>query len=198
MNCAPAFINASSAQDFAFFDQGAVGIMGLAFDDTNLSPINFEIQQAYGNGSTLGRTPITNIFAQNPDAPNSFDVRLDRSGDLDDTSSGTLIISDHDPDFSDITSQTQLPRQALGRWSVPLDGMAVNSEPFTFNASSIDTVPAGKIAVLLDTGFTFPPLPPLAVDYIYGSIPGAVKFSDSVPQWIVPCDGATNLTFTLG
>lgn len=76
--------------------------------------------------------------------------------------------------------------------------MSVNGQAFTFGPSSISTVPAGKIAVLLDTGYSFPPLPPDAVDAIYSTIPGAVKFSDQSPQWIVPCDAATNVTFTLG
>lgn len=129
---------------------------------------------------------------------NSFDVRLDRSSDLDDTSTGTFLISEHLDEFKNITSQPKLPRQAVGRWSVPLDGMAVNGKAFKFNKSSISTVPAGKIAAVLDTGFSFPPLPSAAVDAIYSTIPGAIKFSDQVPQWVVPCDAGTNVTFTFG
>lgn len=194
-----AFISASSAQDFGFFDFGAVGILGLAFDDTNLSPINAALEDAFGGGTTLGRTPISNVFAQNPTTPNAFDVLLDRSSDLDTSSTGTFLIGEHAPTYADaVAAAPRLPRQAVGRWSVPLDGMAVNGAPVRFNASSVDGVPAGKLAVLLDTGFSYPPLPPPAVDAIYASIPGAVKFSDDFPQWIVPCTNATNVTFTFG
>lgn len=175
-----------------------MGIMGLAFDDINLSPINNAIQTAYGNGSTLGLTPISQIFLQNPDASNSFDIRLDRTGDLDETASGTLLISEHDPEFANITNQPRLPRQVDGRWVIQLDGMSVNGESATFNSSLISNIPDGKLGMLMDSGFSFPPLPPALIDMIYSSIPGAVKLSDSFPQWIVPCDGATNLTFTLG
>lgn len=175
-----------------------MGIMGLAFDDANFSPVNDEMQQAYGTENLLGRTPISNIFFANPKAPNSFDVRLDRTGDLDDTASGTLLVSEHDAAWANVSAQPRLPRVAAGRWSVPLDGMAVNGKTVTFNKSSISTVPEGKIAALLDTGFTFPPIPPAAVDAIYSSIEGAVKIGDDAPQWIVPCDGATNVTFTFG
>ena len=172
--------------------------MGLAFNDVELSPINNGIQGAYGNGSTLGFAPISRIFAQNPTASNSFDIRLDRTGDLDETSTGSLLISEHDPDFSNITSQPRLPRQVDGRWVIQLDGISVNGQQAVFNASSISTIPSGKLGMLMDTGFSFPPLPPALIDMIYGSIPGAVKFSDQLPQWIVPCDGTTNLTFTIG
>ncbi|KIP03192.1 hypothetical protein PHLGIDRAFT_121790 [Phlebiopsis gigantea 11061_1 CR5-6] len=95
--------------------------------------------------------PVTNIFAQNPDSDmsNSFDIHLDRSGNLDNASSGTLI--------------SLTITLSLGHRATPLDAMAVNNELFTFNASSINTVPTRKLAALLDTSFTFP-LPPLAGD----------------------------------
>lgn len=196
-----AFVNAQTAQDFGFTSVGGQGILGLAFDDVITSPVNFLIKQAYGNDSILGRTPISNIFNQNPTSPNSFDVQLDRTSDLDDTSTGTFLIGEHLPEFSNVTSQTKLARQFAGRWTVTLDDMAVNgkSAQSLFPKSSLPTVPSGKIGVLLDTGFSFPPLPPALIDAIYGSIPGAVPISGvSTLQWIVPCDGVTQVTFKLG
>lgn len=194
---ASAFINATTAKNFAFFNQGAVGIMGLSFDDVNLSPINRAIL-ADTPASTVGHTPLINIFLQNPQVAPSFDVRLDRTGDLDDTATGTFLISEHLSQFAHVEQQPKLLRQALGRWTVPMDDMVVNGRKFDFNKSSIATVPSGKIGVLLDTGFTAPPLPPAAVDAIYSTIPGAVKYVDSGHQWIVPCDASTNLTFSFG
>ncbi|THG99797.1 hypothetical protein EW026_g2607 [Hermanssonia centrifuga] len=193
-----AFINADSAEDFGFFDEGAVGIMGLAFNDAGLSPINDGIRAAFGQDNTLGQAAISNIIAQNPSISNSFDILLDRTSDLDDDSTGIFIIGSHLQGFEDITSQPKLFRQTTGRWSVPCDGMTVNGGLFEFNQSSVAGVDSGRIATLLDSGFSLPPLPPPAVDFLYGSIPGAVFAQTSYPQWIVPCTGATNLTFTFG
>ncbi len=89
----------------------------------------------------------------------------------------------------------KLERLSPNYWSVTLDALEVNGKAFSFGPSSVKGVPSGKIATVLDTGFTNPPLPPPAVDFIYGSIPGAVLYSG---LWLVPCLGTTNLTFVFG
>lgn len=175
------------------------GILGLAFEDDNLSPINHAVQEKLGEpDSTLGATPIFNILISNPSLPNSFDIALDRTSDLNDTAIGTLTIGAHAAGFESVTSQPQLPRVFQGRWTVPTDGMQVNGQSVKLPPSRIDGLQPGQIATLLDTGFSFPPLPPAAVDAIYGSIDGAVFLQKDFPQWLVPCRGVTNLTFTLG
>ena len=119
------------------FKQGSVGIIGLSFDNAIASPINAEIEKAFGTESTLGRSPLANLFAQNPDLPNSFDVRLDRSSDLEDVSTGTFLISEHLEEFAQITSQPKLQRVADRRWSITLDKMTVNGYQFSFPQSSM-------------------------------------------------------------
>lgn len=173
--------------------------MGLSFDDVNTSPINAQLKRAWGQNTRLGMNPLTNLFTQNPDAPNSFDVLLDRSSDLDDEVSGTFLISEHHEDFEHVTEQPKLFRQSLGRWSILLDNMIVNGKKSTFGNSTLPNTPKGKIAVLMDTGFTFPPLPNYVVDNIYSNIPGSKRFGDDTfPQWLVPCGASANVSFTFG
>ncbi len=166
----------------------------MAFDTGS---VYATIQKNYGSDAAVqyGKSPISNVFAQNPSQPNYFDVHLSRSSDLDDISDGTFTISEHVEGFEAVAHQPKLQRLVYYRWAVTLDAMEVNNKPFSFAASSVDGVPSGKIAALLDTGYSYPPLPPAAVDYIYSSIKGAVNDSGT---WIVPCLGETNLTFVLG
>ncbi|EMD39148.1 hypothetical protein CERSUDRAFT_93190 [Gelatoporia subvermispora B] len=198
-----AFINATNATDFdTIFDNDIFGILGLAFDEASL--VDIEILVSYGVNTTIGRTFLSNVFLQNASAPNVFTVLLGRSGDLDETTEGVFTIAEYDPDFSDIVNQPQLARfpnptdlSQQPRWSVVMDGMTVNGEPFQFNASGVPGTPEGKTVAVLDTGFTFPPIPAGAVDFIYGSIQGAV-YDNSTGLWIVPCLNSTNLAFQFG
>ena len=189
-----AFLNATELQDFDLtsFD----GIMGMAFD---IASIYGTVQEAWGTdaANSLARSPMTALFAQDPSLPNNFDVQLARSTELDDIAEGAFVISSHATGYENVTSTPKLPRVAPEHWSVVVDAMLVNGQNFTFNQSRIDGVPTGSIVAALDTGFSFPPLPPAAVDAIYGSIPGALY--DQISQvWLVPCNGSTNLTFVFG
>jgi hypothetical protein len=60
---------------------GNSGLLGLSFDGS--SDVDAKIRQAFGSSSTAGRTPISNIFHQNPNLPNFISVLLGRTGDLD-------------------------------------------------------------------------------------------------------------------
>lgn len=194
-----AFINADSTQDFEPFPFNGAGILGMSFDDITLSPVNAEIEKNFGADSTLGRSTIANIFAQNPNTPNSFDVALDRADDLDDTSTGTFLIGEHATGYETITSQPKLPRLFPGRWTAGLQGMNVQGNSIPIPTSNVSGAPSGQIVMLLDTGFSLPPLPPPMVDAIYSTIPGAVQFTENPAlQWIVPCNGSTNVTFNFG
>ena len=81
--------------------------------------------------------------------------------------------------------------------------MAVNGKAFTFNQSVVSGLESGKILVDIDSGFSLPPIPSTAVDFIYSSIPGSV-FVGNVSivagriQWLVPCTGVANVTMTFG
>ncbi|KAJ3552575.1 hypothetical protein NM688_g4082 [Phlebia brevispora] len=194
-----AFMLAASAVDFGFLPDIATGMMGLSFEAIDFSPINAAIQESSNApNNTAGSTPIFNILSQNADMPSLFDIYLDRTDDLNDTAVGTLLIGSHQPGYESVSNQPQLPRLFPGRWAVPLDAMQVNGETFQFNKSSVSGVPAGKIATVLDSGFSFPPIPPAAVDFIYSTIPGSVFDTSGSNVWVVPCIGTANLTFTFG
>lgn len=109
---------------------------------------------------------------------------------------GTFLVGEHDANFQDVTSAPQLPVVSPGdRWAVVLDAMNINGAPFTFDKSSVPGTPDGKVVALLDTGYSFPPLPPAAVDAIYSSIPGAVRDPSLGFPWVVPCNASLKLSF---
>lgn len=170
--------------------------MGMSFNDATLSPINAQLEIAYGDGTTMGHSPISNILDQNSSAPNCFDVLLDRSSDLDDTSTGTLLIGEHLPQYASITEKPQLSRQSPGRWTAGMDGMTVNGQVIPLPASGTTVALSGQLVMLLDTGYSLPPLPQSLVDAIYSTVPGAVQSTEfSGLQWLLPCTSATNVTF---
>ena len=166
----------------------------MAFD---VASIYQTIEATYGQDAAqkYGKAPISNIFAQNASQPNFFDVRLGRTSDLDDISDGTFTISEHIAGYEDVVNQPKLERLGTLYWAVALDAMEVNGKAFEFAPSSFEGIPSGKIVTVLDTGYTAPPIPPAAVDYIYSSIDGAVLHQNT---WFIPCLGATNLTFVFG
>ncbi|TBU31743.1 aspartic peptidase domain-containing protein [Dichomitus squalens] len=189
-----AFLNATAIQDMDLSEMD--GIMGMAFD---VASIYGTVQKAWGTAAAdaLARAPMTALFAQDPALPDFFDVQLGRTTELDDVADGTFLISAHAAGFEDVADAPRLPRVAPEHWGVVLDAMVVDGESFAFNASRIKGVPAGKVVAVLDTGFSFPPLPAPAVDAIYGGIPGAV-YDESSAAWLVPCNSSTNLTFVFG
>ncbi|KAI8993831.1 aspartic peptidase domain-containing protein [Trametes punicea] len=172
------------------------GVIGMSFN--TISSIFNTVEQAQGTdaASQIANTPIISLFLQQPNLPFSFDVQLGRTDVLNDVAQGVFLIGEHDENFQQVAAAPQLPSVSDEHWSVVMDAMNINGEPFTFNASRIDGVPQGKLAAMLDTGFSFPPIPGPAVDAIYGSIPGAVRVAaDNSFGWIVPCNASTNLSF---
>ncbi len=176
------------------------GIMGVSFNSASV--IDNASQKMFGRNNNSGANSLSNIFSQN-NVSNSFDINLDRVDDVDGESTGTLFISSHDDNFSNITQQPHLVQATAGRWSVAMDGMKVNDTSFTFNQSSVSGVPQGKLASLLDTGTAPALLPPPAVDFIYSGIPGSVFVGNlsivtGSLQWLVPCTGVTNVSMSFG
>ena len=188
-----AFINPTSIVDF---NLAVDGIMGMAFD---VGSVHTAFRRFFGPAAadTLGRAPITSLFAANPSLPNNFDVQLARTGETEDLADGSFTISGHAPGFASVAQAPKLPRVSGQHWSIVMDAMNVNGKPFAFDKSRIVGTPAGKTVAALDTGFSFPPLPPKAVDAIYSTIPGAV-FNPASKLWIVPCNATTSLLFTFG
>lgn len=172
------------------------GYMGMSFDVSNIFST---VAQAWGNESaqTLGRSFITNLFAQNTSLPNNFDIQLGRTEQMDEDGAGTFIVSGHSAAFGDVADAPKLPRVVSDRWAVVMDEMKINGEKFSFNQSSVPGVPEGKVAAVMDSGFSLPPLPPAAVDAIYKSVPGAV-FSQTAGGYVIPCNSSTMLSFVFG
>lgn len=175
--------------------------MGLAFDQGS----DVFVEMAVQTNTSVGRTFLSNVFAQNTSAPNMFSVLLGRTGDTDGNQEGIFTIAEYDPGFPNITCQPKLPRTpaqldnftTLPRWSVEMDSMKINGKAFQFNKSSVAEAAPGKTIAVLDTGFTFSQIPPAAVDFIYQSIPGSVK-NMTTGVYTVPCDATTDLTFEFG
>lgn len=166
----------------------------MAFDIANIfNTINSTYET--DTAAQYGKGLISNIFSQNPSRPNFCDIHLGRSSDLDDISDGVFTISEHVEGYEAVANQPKLQRLVQDHWTATLDAMQVNGKDFGFAPSSLKGPPSGKIAAVFDTGFSLPPLPAAAVDYIYGSIEGAVVDNGT---WVIPCLGPTNLTFVFG
>ncbi|KIP07540.1 hypothetical protein PHLGIDRAFT_35388 [Phlebiopsis gigantea 11061_1 CR5-6] len=187
-----AFINVNESQDLG----GAIGILGIAFDLRILDSTEDALKRAWGNDTTLGRTPLANILSQNQSIKPVFDVSLGRSSDLDEYSEGLFVIGQHAPQFAAVEQAPILPQVTDGRWSALVDGFSVNGQNFTFTTKSeVSDVPDGKLVAFLDTGTSLPEIPSEAVDFIYGSIPGSVSDNGT---WYIPCQSGANLTWYLG
>ncbi|KAI0373545.1 acid protease [Pilatotrama ljubarskyi] len=195
-----AFTNASQVSDMP---DDVDGIMGVAFE--GLSPIAINISRAWGLdvASKLGRAPITNLFSQDPSAPAYFDLELSRLDQDGTAQNGHFFIGQHKPGAEAVAEAPKLQRIDPGHWTVVMDGAKINGQPFSFNKSSVDGVPDGKVAAVFDSGFTYSQFPKALIDAIYGSIPGAVPYSGLIPgmdngagnNWIVPCNASANISF---
>ncbi|KAI0804711.1 aspartic peptidase domain-containing protein [Irpex lacteus] len=171
------------------------GLIGLSFDTH--SEVNRAIQSAYGNGTTIGRTPLSNIFAQDPAAPNCVDMHLNRAIDVERVANGTLLIGEHSEEYSDISKQPVLYTIEETEWTVMLDGMTVDGKSVTLGGqNSSSGVATSSLPVLLDSGTSFAVITDNMFNAIYESIPGAVLTDTS--QWTVPCLSSTNVSFSIG
>ncbi|TFY80038.1 hypothetical protein EWM64_g3974 [Hericium alpestre] len=189
-----AFLNVNKTVNLDFGAANIDGIIGLAFDAN--SQIDNRIQNAWGNDTTLGRTVMSHLFAQDPFAPNFITFLLGREGDLDDIHNGVFTVSEYQEGLETVQNSTHIPRfpPQSHFWSVLLDEMHVNGQAVPLNSSVPDT-PSGKAVVVLDSGFTQPPLPQLMVHAIYSSMPEAFLYDGT---WFMPCNSSVNLTFTFG
>ena len=170
--------------------------MGVGFDFDAEYTIEDTLRSHWGDNTPLSRSPLANIFAQNTSLRPFYDVALGRVGDLDEYSRGSFIIGAHAPGFSAVEQAPKLPRVGDGRWTVLIDGIAVNGKNFTFKGKSkVKGVPEGKLLGLLDSGASVPSIPEDAADFLYGSILGSVKHNG---LWFVPCEASANVTWYIG
>ena len=189
------FLNATAVPD-GFDSTTFDGMMGMAFD---LGAVYGTVQQAWGTdvADRLALSPMSSLFAQSPSSPHNFDILLDRQPELASVGRGVLLISEHAEGFDDPASPPQLPRVGSEHWSVVMDAMKINGQAFSFNSSVVSGLPSGSTVAVLDSGSSFPGLPPAAVDAIYGSVPGAL-FDETSQNWFLPCNSSTNLAFVFG
>lgn len=173
----------------------ADGLIGLSFDSQ--SNVNLALTEAYGSETTLGKTPLSNIFAQNPSMLSCVDMHLYRTIDLERVINGTLFIGEHSETYPNIVKQPVLYTVLEDEWAILLSGMAVNNKDVSLSVRGLPTdSPVHSLPTLIDSGNTNGAITVTMFNAIYSSMPGAVQLNQS--QWIVPCLSSTNVTFSFG
>ena len=179
---------------------GIYGLLGLSFDFSTASPINRKIKSLYGANATWGNSVLKNIFAQNASQPNFIAIDLTRTGDLEDTDGGSLLIGEYDDKYAAVAAKPKLPQSPKGgdRWTILLEGISVGGKAVPVR-SSIAGVPLGSAQALLDTGDPTSVFPVAIYDAIYSGVPGALKYTDTTgPIWLLPCNTTTEVVLQFG
>ncbi|KAG9077686.1 hypothetical protein FS749_010393 [Ceratobasidium sp. UAMH 11750] len=199
------FLNVQSSKDQGIIDQKqAAGLLGLGFD--TLSQVNSVVEAAYP-GSTWGRSIMSNIFQSDPTTPNHVAFRLNRLYDNNNTDTGSFDIGTFAPGFEAVNNTSPIPifsynSTTLIYWSILLDAITINGQNQTLSSTVTGgdtTPPAGKLAVVLDTGYSLPQLTTQLAHDIYTSMGGVlVKDDNTNSTYAVPCMAEANLTFYIG
>lgn len=172
------------------------GIMGISFDSDTESRVEGTIHRSWGEGTTLGRTVLSSIFAQNSSLKPSYDISLSRAVDAEALESeGTFTIGTHDPDFAAVEQAPMISRVVNGMWTGYIDGMTVNGRSISFNQSVVRGTPSGKIVAVFDSGTSFNVMPGNLVDALYEDIQGSIKVNQT---WYTPCHSGANVSFIVG
>ncbi|KAI0084524.1 aspartic peptidase domain-containing protein [Irpex rosettiformis] len=170
-------------------------LIGLSFD--LLSEVNTNILRAFGN-TTIGQTPLSNIFDQHPTLPNTLDLHLQRSSDLEYTDKGLLLVGEHSIERGDITKQPKLVTVAETEWLVEVDAINVNGKSLAFNKSFVPSLSnTNKLGGVLDSGTSALVLPDEMVEEVFGAIPGSFFFEHE-NTWFVDCMSSANISITMG
>ncbi|KAI5122015.1 hypothetical protein M0805_008007 [Coniferiporia weirii] len=182
------------------------GILGLG-------PSNSSTTLKVLNGSVVGATPLDRIFMQDRTTPNFISIELSSAPDKDfgdstrEVQFGQLSIGEVLEGFEAILNETKLPAlvDQFGdqHWQTLLDGNGIiGPDGQRINTTTSVTNPTAgaedQLHVVFDTGFTFPQVPRVIADAIYGRIPGAtfVVEADGLTNfWVIPCDYELNVTF---
>lgn len=171
------------------------GILGIAFDDDSESNVERDIQNAWGQETTLGRTVLSNLFAQNSSLGTFFDLAIGRASDLEEADfDGTVIIGEHPDAFAAVAQQPKIYQESRGQWAGFIDGFMVNGQNISAQ-SGIDGVPAGQLLALFDSGTSAADVPAAVANAIYQAIPGSISVNDT---WYVPCYSSANVTVVIG
>ncbi|KAF8604676.1 acid protease [Ceratobasidium sp. AG-I] len=199
------FLYATGHGDEGIIDERAgVGLLGLGFD--TFSNVYDAVEENYP-GATWGRSLLSNIFLSNPSAPNHIAFRLDRLYDSNTTDTGSFDIGTFAPGMEAVNNTAPIPifnyNSTINKYrSVVLDDIAINGQNQTLKTTiSVGDVtpPDGKLAAVLDTGFSLPQLTTELAHTIYTSIGGVLWSGDPTnATYVVPCMTEGNLTFFIG
>lgn len=172
-------------------------------------------------GQNNGDPVLDRIFRQNLTTPNFLTVLLGRAGDPTDTFVGDITVGETVSPFDNITSQPKLPVKAAPsrggqHWVTLLDKDGIIG-PDGQHIVTPKKATGGQLAVLFDSGFTFPqvskcvapavahtrssltPFAPRRIaDAIYSRVPSA-NFVN-VPaaggnMWTLPCSTELNVSY---
>ncbi|KAJ7184584.1 aspartic peptidase domain-containing protein [Mycena filopes] len=201
-----AFINVTnSVGEESDVSSGIFGLVGLGFDGPSGS-IPSALTTAGFNGTNVGKSVLSSIFAQNPGSGHFFSFSLSRVGDVLDSADASLVISGYDDKYAAVQSAPALPQYPAdsGRWSVLTEGISVGGSPIGWTSYEKKLVSKKQAAVLFDTGTTNFLVPAPVRDAIYSAVPGAIlaknssipnlQFSEDEDVWVVPCSTAVNMS----
>ena len=173
--------------------------IGLGFDLSSV--VNAGVYRAFAGNTTIGQTPLSNIFAQNPTLSSNLDIHLQRTTDLEHTEKGFLLVGEHSTEHGNIVKQPILaPVADAGsdpRWAVEVDAIHVNGHPLKFGESAFSSLQnSSKLAGVLDTGCTDLILPGEMVTELFNMIPNSL--SDEGHGIVIDCLTPVNLSITMG
>lgn len=178
------------------FPDGFVGILGIAQDDAVISSVEKALRAAWGNSTALGRTVLSNLFAQNDTLGPFFDLSLGRIDDIEDGNyKGTWITGSHSPEFAAIEDSPRIPQVSEHLWAGIVDGFMVNGRNISLGKSVVAGTAPGKLVAVLDSGSSDADVPFDLADAIYEGIPGTLKVNGT---WYVPCYMGMNATVVIG
>ncbi|TDL14681.1 acid protease [Rickenella mellea] len=188
-----AFLDVSSVNSPVLVN-GGKGIVGLGF--TSLSQIDIEVSKTTAD---YGRSLLFNAFQTDKSQPNMISFSLQRSSNPADSGSGTFSIGEYEPAYAAVANEPMIPTWPLddpSRWTVLMDSFTVGSQTFSVSTNVVGA-PVKNAVVLVDSGTSYTYLPQDAARAIYGGVTGA-HFSDSLGQWVVPCDAEIDLALQFG
>ncbi|KAJ6538808.1 aspartic peptidase domain-containing protein [Mycena vulgaris] len=183
---------------------GIDALIGLSFESIETSPLTATLQ-ASGANPALGNPFLFNIFDQTPGQDNFIGISLSRTGDLEGTADATFTINELDPKYAAVANAPIIPLLpgALARWRIAVDSFSVDGVDVPLPSSVVSTAPAGKLAMILDTGTPTASLPSPLIDSIFSRIPGSLlKVLDGTgipdPIWTVPCNTTSIVSVGMG
>ncbi|KAG8773158.1 hypothetical protein FRC12_002687 [Ceratobasidium sp. 428] len=192
------FFNMIQQQEPAF-----QGLAGLSFD--TLSDINLAVINA--TNDTWGRSLMSNVFLADPSTPNHIAFLLDRTGDLNDTDTGSFDIGTYASGYEVVADQPKHTvfsalSDVVNQWNVILSQLTIGGQVQKLESGIkadgttkiVNAPPAGSLSALFDTGTSAAQIPAEAFKTLYESMGGVVI--DGSSKYAVPCMAEAEIVFT--